>query len=62
MQGFGPVRGLADEFGLVQTSRLRGFEFVLQIAQFVRPTALVRHGRPQPAQGLDQTGLTISNH
>src|SRR5208282_315173 len=35
--------------------------FVLQVAQLVRPTALVRYGGPQPAQALGQTGVTVGD-
>jgi len=39
---------LIDEFGLGQTVLLGGFEFVLQVAQFMRPATLMGHGGPIP--------------
>ncbi len=36
---FGSIGRLVDEFGLVQAGALRGFEFILQVAQLVRPAA-----------------------
>jgi len=60
--GFGPVLGLIDELGLRQARLLGRFEFIFQVAQLVRPATLMRHGGPEPAQGFDQTGLTIGGH
>ena len=42
------VGRLVDEFGLFQTGSLGGFEFVFQVAQLVRPAALVGDARPKP--------------
>ena len=53
--------GLIDEFGLLQASLLGGFEFIGQVAQLVGPTALVGHGRPQPAQSPAEAGLTVGS-
>src|SRR5262249_9721064 len=41
LQSFSAVFGLIDKFGLLQAGPLGSFEFVLQVAQLVRPAALV---------------------
>src|SRR6185369_6716813 len=57
--GFSAVVGLINELGLFQAGLLRSFEFVLQVAEFVRPTALMGHSRPESSDGLGQTSLSI---
>ena len=41
LQRFGAVLSLINKFGLLQARPLGSFEFVLQVAQLVRPAALV---------------------
>jgi len=60
-EGFGAMWRLIDEFGLAQAVLLGSFEFVFQVTQRVRPAALVGHPGPEPAQGLDQTGLAVGD-
>ena len=54
-----PVVGLIEELGLLQAVSLGRFEFVLQVAQLVRPTPLVGHRWPEPANGFAQAGVPI---
>ena len=50
---------MVDKFSFLQASPLGSFEFVLQVAQLVRPAALVGDARPKPLQGLDEPRMAI---
>src|SRR5262249_25959419 len=56
------IGGQVNELGLLQAGALRGFEFVFQVAQFVRPAALLGQTGPEPGQGSDQPGLAVGGY
>src|SRR2546430_5047094 len=50
---------LVNELGLLQAVALRSFEFVFQVAQLVRPAALVWHRWPEPGNGVGQAKVAV---
>ncbi len=61
-EGLRFILGQVDPLGLVEAGALGGFELVLQVAQFVSPATLLRHGTPEPGNGPGQTRLSIGDH